>query len=372
VRVAIDGLLLGGRHSGVERAIEQMAAAVAKLGGVPELGLVCKPAYAERAAAMGFEPLIGPSFVRWRGGRILFEQVAMSRWLRRHGWDVLHGPGYIIPRNFGGPTVVTVYDLIALEYPQWCKRSNVAHFRLTLPASIRAADIVVVPSQTVADSICDRFPWAAPKVRLVHLGIGQQFRRVMDPDRHIDVRRKYSLPKRFVLYIGNIEPRKNLGSLVSAFEQVAERSDVDLVVGGAKAWRCEDIMRRLTCGPAAGRIHLAGHIAEADLPVLYSMSSLLVQWSLYEGVGLPPLEAMACGTPALVSDGGALAELAGQAAEILPLPDPAALADGILALLDDGARRRQIAADGQLLAERWTWAAHAQRLAAFYREVSGG
>ena len=117
---------------------------------------------------------------------------------------------------------------------------------------------------------------------------------------------------------------------------------------------------------------MPGNIAEADLPALYSMSALLVQWSLYEGVGLPPLEAMACGTPTIVSDGGALAELAGQAAEIVPLPDPEALADGILRLLRDEMRRKQIAKDGARLAARWTWPDHARRVAGLYKEASGG
>jgi len=161
--------------------------------------------------------------------------------------------------------------------------------------------------------------------------------------------------------------------MIAAFEQVvAHEDDIDLVVAGPKAWKCRDILQRIAMSPAATRIHMVGNVDEPDLPALYSMSVLLVQWSLYEGVGLPPMEAMACGTAAVVSDGGALAELAGQAAEIVPLPDPEALAEAFLVLLADDERRERIAAAGARLAEQWTWSHHARRVAALYKEVSGG
>lgn len=371
MRVAIDGLVLGGASSGVERAVEQMAAAMAGIEGL-EVGLVCTPAYAERARGHGLQPLVAPAYTQTRAGRILFEQLLMGRRLQTEAWPVLHGPAYIVPRMFGGVSVVTVYDLIALEYPQWCKLSNVTHFRLMLPAAMDAADIVIVPSQTVVSSIVGMFPHLAAKLRLVHLGIGEQFRPVRDPTRIEDVRRRYSLPERFVLCLGNVEPRKNLPGVISAFERVVELEDVHLVIAGPKSWKCRGILRRIASSPAFDRIRMPGTIAEADLPTLYSMSALLVQWSLYEGVGLPPLEAMACGTAAIVSDGGALAELAGQAAETVPLPDHGALADGLVRLLRDERRRAEIVAAGARLAERWTWPAHARRVAGLYREASGG
>ena len=371
MRVAIDGLVLGGAGSGVERAVEQMAGAMACIDGL-EVGLVCTPAYADRARAAGLQTLVAPACTQSRAGRILFEQLLMSGRLRKQAWPILHGPAYIVPPMFRGVSVVTVYDLIALQYPQWCKVSNVAHFRFMLPASMAAADIIIAPSQTVADSICTAFPRLAPKVRLVHLGIGAQFRPADDVGQIEQVRHRYCLPERFVLCLGNIEPRKNLPAVVAAFERVVEREDVHLVIAGPKSWKCGSILRRIARSPRTDRIHMPGNIAEVDLPTLYSMSALLVQWSLYEGVGLPPLEAMACGTPSIVSDGGALAELAGQAAEIVPLPDPEALADGIVRLLRDESRRKQIATDGAHLAERWTWARHAERVAALYKEASGG
>ena len=123
--------------------------------------------------------------------------------------------------------------------------------------------------------------------------------------------------------------------------------------------------------PVRDRIVRTGPIAEPDLPALYSAARLLIQWSWYEGAGLPPLEAMACGTPALVSDGGALPELAGQAAEVVPLGPPEQLAEGIMALLEDPQRCAQIVQKGRHLADRWTWTRHALQVIALYKEALG-
>ena len=371
MKVAIDGLLLGRHHSGVENCIEQLAGALGQLDLDFEIGLVCTAEYLPRAAKLGVQPLPTPSLTKYRGGRILFEQLLMSRRLSKSGWQVLHGPGYVLPRNWAGPCVLTVYDLIALQYPQWCKPSNVMHYRMTVPASIAKATCIVVPSETTAAAVREMFPHAADKLRVIHLGVGEQFKPVTDECLIEQVRHKYALPERFILHLGNIEPKKNLEVLVAAYEQIADEFDVDLVIAGAKAWRCGPVLRMIQRSRVRDRILRTGPIDGADLPPLYSTAELLIQWSLYEGVGLPPLEAMACGTAALVSDGGALRELAGQAAEVVPLGPAAQLAEGIIGLLNDKGRCERIAEDGRKLAAQWTWPEHARQVAALYKEASG-
>jgi len=371
LRVAIDGLLLGGQHSGVELCIEELAGALGRLDLDCEIGLVCRPEYSLRAAKLGVEPLVAPWLTKYRSGRILFEQLLMSRRLSSSGWGLLHGPGYVLPRNWTGPCVVTVYDLIALQYPQWCKPSNVMHYRMMVPASIAKAHAIIVPSETTAEAVRQRFPQATDKLRVIFLGIGEQFRPVTDQRLIAHVRQKYRLPERFILCLGNLEPKKNLEAVVAAYEQIAEDVEVDLVIAGAKGWKCAGVLRRIEGSRVRARIVRTGPIAGTDLAPLYSSAELLIQWSLYEGVGLPPLEAMACGTPALVSDGGALKELAGQAAEVVELGPPEQLAEAIVRLLDDKDRCEQIVENGRNLARQWTWRDHARQVAALYREVAG-
>jgi len=371
MKVAIDGLLLGEFHTGVEISVEQLAVALAQ----PQVGvatsLLVTPAYAPRAKELGIQTLTAPGLASSRIGRIIFTQTLMTRYLTSRGCELLHAPAYVMPLNWRGPSVLTVYDLIALQFPQWCKPSNVAHYRLVLPRSLRKATRIIVPSHCTADAVTEMFPEVAPKLRIIQLGIGSQFQPVTDAKRREYVRRQYRLPERFLLCLGNIEPKKNLGAVVAAYEQIAADSDEDLVMAGAKTWKSENLAEIITASPVAHRIRRTGPIAAEDLPALYSMASLLIQWSLWEGVGLPPLEAMACGTAAIVSDGGALPELAGQAAQIVPLGPPEALAEAVLSLRRDRDRCEEIVVKGRQLAERWTWSNHAQRVVTLYEEVAG-
>lgn len=370
MRVAIDGLLLGQHHSGVERAIEEMVKAMARLHG-DAITLICTPAYAARAAELGIRHIEAPGYASDKRGRVIFEQLVMSGWLQKQGFDVLHGPGYILPRNWRGPSIVTVYDMIALDYPHWCTWANTLHYRMRLPASLREATFIVAPGMTTAEAISRHVPEVEGKVRRIPLGIGKQFRPVEDRATLDAVRVRYSLPDMFVLCVGNMEPKKNLEAVVEAFEMIARHVEHGLVLAGPKAWKQSGLLRRIAASPERDRIVLAGEVAEDDLPALYSNAGLLLQWSLYEGVGLPPLEAMACGTAAVVSNGGALPEFAGQAAEVCPLGPASTLAECVIALLDDTGRRAEIVANGQRLAARWTWEQHAQAVTALYEEASG-
>jgi glycosyltransferase involved in cell wall biosynthesis len=371
LKVALNGLLLGERHSGVETAIEELAHGLGTLKTDLQIGLICRPQYAPQAEQMGLQPLVAPQLTTNRLGRIGFEQMLMSRWLQKGGWNLLHGPGYVLPRNWRGPAVLTVYDLIALQYPQWCKCSNVLHYRAVVPSSIHQATFVVVPSETTAKAVTALFPRAAHRLRTIPLGVSHRFQPVTDAAMLEQVRKKYHLPEHFLLYLGNLEPKKNVEALVTAFEQIAYRTQHALVLSGAGMWKCRRLLQMIEHSPVRDRIVQTGPIAEPDLPALYSAARLLIQWSWYEGAGLPPLEAMACGTPALISDGGALPELAGQAAEVVPLGPPEQLAEGIMALLEDPQRCVQIVQKGRHLADRWTWTRHALQVIALYKEALG-
>jgi glycosyltransferase involved in cell wall biosynthesis len=186
------------------------------------------------------------------------------------------------------------------------------------------------------------------------------------------VRRAYNLPERYLLWVGNLEPKKNLPDTLRAFEAAARRIPHELVLAGARGWRCEPILAALTASPVAGRVRWLGYVPESHLAGLYSGADLLVHWSLYEGAGLTPLEAMACGTPAVVSDGGALPELAGQVAPVVPLGDPAALAGAIVALVSDRERRAELARRGLEYVKQFSWQEHARKVIGLYEEVASG
>lgn len=366
MRIALDGMLLGGRHSGVERSIEGLIRALPQVAPEHEYLLACRTDY---AAHSPLPTLAAPAWARGRLLRILYEQSGLARVLR--DCDLLHAPGYVMPLNWRGPSVLTVYDTIAVQFPHLASRSNVWHYGIMLPRSLRRAGAIVVPTQTVAQDVRRLAPEVGDRLRVIPLGIDEAYRPATD-DEVARVRQRYDLPPRYLLCVGNIEPKKNLAAVLAAFDAAAESLPHDLVLVGRRAWKCGEFDRTLSNMRHRQRVHVVGYAAAADLPALYTGADLLIQWSLYEGMGLPPLEAMACGTPALVSDGGALGEVAGPAAQVVPLGPPQQLAEALARLMQDEPRLAELRQAGTGHAAQFTWRRHARAVVALYEEVLHG
>lgn len=364
--VALDGLLLGHRHSGVERAIAELVAALPTAAPQHEYLLACTREY-QGALPPGMVGWRAPGWVGGALSRVLYENLFLGRVLRGR-CDVLHAPGYLLPAGWQGPSVLTVYDLIALQFPAYCTRRNALRYGRELPRSLRRATRIVVPSQTVGDELARRFPECAARTRVVPLGLSADLAPASAAE-VAEVRQRYGLPEAFLLYVGNFEPKKNLADTVRAFDLLAAELPHDLVLVGGKAWGDADIQQALATARHRDRIHLPGFVPDADLPALYTAASVLVQWSRYEGAGLPPLEAMACGTPAVVSDGGALPEISGPGALVVPLGPPAQLAAALRDLLSATAACQALGEKGRRHAAQFTWERHAREVAALYEEI---
>jgi len=357
VRIAIDGLLVNRGETGVENAILELARALAA-GGQEEYRLFLR-------ADSPLPDITGPRFLtrrcrlpaRSRLLRILYQQTVLPWRVRAAACDLLHAPGYVAPLVAGAPAVLTVYDLIALRFPQWCKRSNALNYRLQMPLSIRRARRIIVPSQSTRHDLVGRFPGAAGKVRVIPLGVAARFRPCTEPAQRQAVRERYALPPRFILFLGHNEPKKNLPGIVAGFCGLRKRSaaEVRLVIAGARGWGCGAVEGQLRESGLAAAVHRVGYVPPEDLPCLYGLAEVFVFPSLYEGFGLPPLEAMACGTPVVASDRGALPEVLGNAAIQVDPEDPAALAAALQAVLGDPARRGQMVEKGLRQAARFPW-----------------
>lgn len=368
MRIVMDAMLLGGRHSGVEVAIEGLCAGLQQCAAGHEVLVVHRPLYDPRP--LGDVPLqfrSAPAWTNARAGRILWEQAFLPALARHWGADVLHGPGYVLPGAWDGPSVLTVYDVLAVTHPEWCKRLNAWHYGRALPSSIRRADLIITPSHTVRGEVIEL--GAAPeKVRAIPLGIGEHMRPV-SAEAVAAVRQRYGLDRPYILWVGNLEPKKNVPGIVRAFELAAGSVPHDLVIAGRIGWRAAQSVAALETSPQRARIRRLGYVAPGELPALYTGADLAVQWSLYEGAGLPAVEAMACGTPAVVSDGGALREWAGQVAPVVPLGDPAELAQRLVELLTDRVRRDDLAVRGLQWARQFTWQRHALKVMEAYNEA---
>jgi glycosyltransferase involved in cell wall biosynthesis len=203
------------------------------------------------------------------------------------------------------------------------------------------------------------------KISVLYPGIGTRFRRVEDQHVLAQVRAHYRLPERFLLHVGTIEPRKNLERLMAAFAQVrARQPDAGLVLAGKPGWLADPILQTAHETPG---VLLTGPVADADLPAMYTLATGLIYPTLYEGFGFPPLEALACGTPAAASSASSLPELAGDAMALFDPLDTAAIAHAVERMLDDPQVAERARTAGPAQAAQFSWQQAAQRLHTIYR-----
>lgn len=296
--------------------------------------------------------------------------------LRRLRIDVFHGMDHVgIP--FVGrtaKTVVTVHDVIVLILPETFMPRHRLVVRTALARVRRKADRVIVPSQAVKRDVVRRLGVPVDRVVVTPEGCEPRFR----PVRSAGVLRaaaKYGLPPRYVLAVGTLEPRKNLTTLLRAFARLRRDGGVDpelrLVLAGARGWLDEPIFQTVRSLGLEEAVHFPGFIDDDDLPAVYGGAALFVFPSLYEGFGLPLLEAMACGVPVVTSNVSSLPEVAGDAALLVDPRDEAGLAAAVARGLRDGALRDRLRAAGLARARQFSWEATARRTLDAYTSVVG-
>lgn len=289
--------------------------------------------------------------------------------------DVVHSPDFVSPPHRQGADVITVHDLSFLMLPECAEPKLAAFLGKTVPrAALRADRIIAVSEQTKLDVV--RLLGVSPnKVAVAYNGVESRFRPFRDADGEARLQRELGLPSRFILHVGTLEPRKNLKRLVEAYGAIAgEVEGVALVLAGRKGWLYEPILqaaREVNSAGKGGRVVLADYVSDSDLPLLYNMAEVFAYPSLYEGFGLPVAEALACGVPTLVSAGGALEEVAGDAAMKVDPRSTEEIASALLTSLKDEDLREKLRHDGPPQVRRFTWEAAARRVLEVYREVGG-
>ena len=305
--------------------------------------------------------------------RILWEQVAQPWAARYDRLDLLHVPVYVGPWNSPCPVVVTVHDLSFFLYPELFRRYNRLYLQaLTRRTVARAVRVIADSASTRADIL--RLLGTPPeKVSVIPAGVGVEMRPIGAAEQMQALRRRYGLPEHIILYLGTLEPRKNLPLLLEAYAQLRRTGCTHrLVLAGGKGWYYEDIEATVTRLGLREEVLFPGHVPDEELPLWYNAADLFVYPSLYEGFGLPPLEAMACGTPVITSNAASLPEVVGDAGLIVDAHSAPALAEAMAQLLGDPQRRRQLRQAGLARARLFSWRATASKTAALYHEILGG
>jgi len=359
MKILINALLLNSRFSGVQFSTENLLLSLAKIDSPLQELEVLLPAdypgqFKDRQYVRSHKTLF-PAARRLK--RIFYEHFRLPGLLRKEKAQLYHATGYILPWFLKTPNVLTVHDLIALDYPQYCKNENALYFRLCLPRSIKRADRIIAVSYTVKEDILRRFKIDPEKIDVVYHGVDASFKKIVAGQILERVRNKYHIPQQYILFVGNLEPKKNLVRLIDAFLLLKKKNAIPhkLLIVGQDGWKSEAIHKRLERSGDTSDIVFTGYVDNEDLPAIYSMAALFAFPSLYEGFGLPVLEAMACGTPVLISDRGALPEIAGN---IFPQVDPTSVPDiaaGMLKCLTDEVLRARNIRYGLERVKTFTW-----------------
>ena len=303
--------------------------------------------------------------------RVVWEQVAQPVALRRDRVDLIHAPVYVGPLATAQPMVVTIHDLSFFLFPELFPRGNRAYLQRFTRWTARRAAHVIADSQSTRADIQEILGLSRSKIDVIYPGVSSSLGPIRDPRRLTDLRIRYGLPDRFVLFVGTLEPRKNLVLLIEAMAHLAKQDEIGhtLVIAGGKGWFYEELDARVAELGLQNRVLMPGYVPDSELALWYSAADLLLYPSLYEGFGLPPLEAMACGTPVIVSSRSSLPEAVGGAGIKLPPEDPERWARTIAEVVSSPEQMASMREAGIQRASLFSWDATARATADVYHLV---
>jgi glycosyltransferase involved in cell wall biosynthesis len=373
MRICLDLSPAVHQHAGLGRYAQELLLALAVTDGQNEYVVFYNNPAAARVdpTLERFPKITTPlSYKPWRLSAMLAHFTRIPQDPLFPGVDLFHATDHLLPYFRRIKSVFTLHDLIFLFHPETHKPLNRWFLTLMMPRFLRAADAVIAVSECTKRDAIRFYRIPEEKISVIYEGVNPRFRPA-DPETIAAVRARYNLPEHFILYVGTIEPRKNLTALLEAFHHLLATHDLRLVIVGKKGWLYEGFFRRLRELGLGDRVIFTGYVPDEDLPAIYSAADLFVFPSLYEGFGLPVLEAMACGTPVICSNTSSLPEVAGDAAFLVDPTDVCSLAGAMEQALTDEHLRSELMAKGLERARWFTWEKAAAKTLEVYRGVLG-
>ena len=368
MRIGIDARKL--HDFGIGTYIRNLLRELARLDHSTEFVLLCRPEDAGSIQALGdnFRPVIERA-----GNYSISEQLKVPLALCRERVTLFHAPHYVLPPLVHCRSVVTIHDCIHLMFPQYLpNRAALTYARASMALAARRATRVLTVSESSKADIMRFFGTEPSKIDVIYNAFDERFGMEPREEDMVRVRERYQLHDEFVLYAGNVKPHKNLERLIDAFHLVRSRGldHLKLVMIGDDISKYASLRRAVHHYQLHKYVRFLGYLPEETLAVMYRLAGVFVFPSLYEGFGLPPLEAMASGTPVVTSNVSSLPEVAGDAAELVDPYDPEAIADGIFRVLTDADLRRSLKARGLARARQFSWETSVRRVRQIYGEVA--
>lgn len=346
MRFGLDGVPLREKKSGIGHYTLELARALAALAPEHEFEIVSPGAF---SSPLESAPNLHFTDARARGlERRYWWPIGLPLYCRRASFALFHGTNFDLPYWSGCPRVLTIHDLSLLLFPQTHQDHLVRRARRVLPLMARKATAIITPSETVKREVCEHLRVTEEKV----FAIPEAARACFYPAPSAETLQRLGVEPEFILFVGTVEPRKNLLTLVRAVERIAK---IQLVIAGQKGWLSDDLMAYLDGSKIRDRVLFTGHLSDDDLRALYSSCRVFVYPSLYEGFGLPLLEAMACGAPVVTSNVGSIVETVGDAARLVSPTEVDDLAHALTSLLNDPREREHLSAAGLKHVKKFSW-----------------
>jgi len=369
MRVAIDARKL--HDFGIGTYIRNLLRTLARIDRDTEYVLLCHPADLQVAGQLGpnFRAVLEPA-----GNYSIREQFHVPYLLLRERPDVYHAPHYVLPPAVPCRSVVTIHDCIHLMFPQYLpNRAAYVYARALMWAAAKRSDRILTVSESSKRDILHYFNVPPEKIDVVYNALDERFGAEPRPEEIARVRERFQLDGGFVLYAGNIKPHKNLVRLIDAFEGLRRDGfeDLKLLIIGDEISRWPALRRAVHKYKLHKHVRFLGFLPDETLAVLYRLAAVFVFPSLYEGFGLPPLEAMASGTPVVTSNVSSLPEVAGDAAVLVDPYDAVAIKEGIKSVLTNPELAESLRRKGLQRAREFSWERSVARTREIYRQVSG-
>lgn len=304
--------------------------------------------------------------------RILWEQFVLPVLLKKYKIDLIHCPANIMPLFSGCKTIITVHDLSFIRLKKTHGKLQTWYLNNFTKMSCKKANKIIAVSENTKNDIVNCYGINADKIKVIYNGISNNFKIIEDIELQNVIRQKYSLPHKYILYVGTLEPRKNVPGLLKAFSLcLDELPGYKLVIAGSKGWDYQNIFEAVKKLGLEEKVIFAGYVENDHLPLIYNMARLFVYVSFYEGFGLPLIESMACGTPVVTSNISSLKEVVGEAAIKVNPNSSQEIAEAMRKLLLDAAFYDEYRYRGFKKANEFSWKKSAQETWDVYKEVLG-
>jgi len=361
MKIAIDAQTTLGQKTGFGFYVKNLVDALAKVDPQNEY-LLIKPRTRQSAG----RPI--KDFPTWK--RFWWDQFAFPGKARKNQVDLLHQPCFSAPLFYSGKVIVTCHDLISVFFPENLPLASRLFYSRWMPFSYRKATLIIADSEHTKRDLMALLKIPEEKIRVIHLAVSSDFRPIKSKAKLTAVQKKYHTGSKYLLHVGTLEPRKHLEFLVKSFilafrEGISE----NLVITGKKGWYFEGLFQLVSKLNLQKKVIFTGYVEEKDLPALYSGATAFLFPSLYEGFGLPTLEAMASGTPVISSNTSSLPEVIGNAGILLPPKDERLWAKNILKVIQDKGLNTTLKKLGPRQSRKFSWDNTARKTIEVYKEA---